>query len=525
MKKRLTEEWPLWVGLAGGLVILCRHAFGDLNIPAGSDWGVYLRAAEHVWYPQRDTTFPDWRTPAYAYLVGALGDDMGYVRAGQLLSSVAALLTVIAAAMAGRALADSWAGGLSALVCAAMVPVAHGAHWVNHYPLLGASSGLALATGVMACRKPHLLLGLVSGACAGASWALDLRGFAVVPAAGLLCALGCLVQDRSWRHRLSTPLFFLVAVGGMHIAATQLSERVGTRLMPLEQQVLNQRELTLDWNTWERGPQVDALRTTCADAQPELLDIRKLGSPCAKKMFEVNLGRLQAANSLPPSSTLILLLATLCLPAAWGWRSLAAQGVFFGVPIVVIGLGAAWVTYWDRYVLQFAVPIAALVPVACALTGSWLGKRAKRAEIGSKLGTLVTVGWLLLVWPMLTKDLVGAPTLRERIPGDLAQWAAERIGEEDTLVDCTGLGINQFLLPNRVPLVEFVNQPTGCTDYLRRTAADPGNVWVIARHMSGNDQQRGVERVIEPQALTELGWQQVEVYPDPPTELVIWEKR
>jgi len=525
VKKHFHEEWPLWLGLVAGIAVLCRHAFGYLDIPAGSDWGVYLRAAEHIWHPERDTTFPDWRTPAYAYLVGALGENTGYVRAGQLLSSLAAVFTVIAAALAGRALADSWAGGLSALVCAALVPVAHGAHWVNHYPLLGATTGLALATGVMACRRPHLALGMASGLCAGASWALDLRGFAAVPCAGLLCVLGCLEQSRSWRHRIATPLLFLVTVGGVHLAASNLAERVGTRLMPLETQVLHQRELTLDWQTWERGPQVSDLKEACENVQPEIMSINALRSPCARTMLHVNLDRLQAARAVPPTSTLLLLLVTLCLPAAWGWRSLLAQGVFFGAPIAAIGLGAAWVTYWDRYVLQFAVPIAALVPVAFASTGAWLGRRTNRPIIGAKLGTLVAVGWILLAWPLLTTNIEGAPNLRERVPGEVAQWAEAHVNETDTLVDCTGLGINQFLLPKRLPLVDFVNQPTVCTDYLRSQAPGEGNTWVIARHRREGSPQGGVERSIEPQVLAEMGWQKAEVYNDPPSQLVIWEKR
>jgi len=524
MRGKLKEEWPLLVGGVAAIVILCQHAFADMNIPAGSDWGVYLRAAEHVWHPERDTTFPDWRTPAYAYLVGALGESMGYVRSGQLLSSIAALIMVFAAGLAGRALADSWAGGLAALVCAALVPVAHGAHWVNHYPLLGATTGLSLATGILASRRPHLLLGLLSGACAGASWALDLRGFAAVPAAGLLCVIGGLAQQSSWRNRIGTPLLFLVAVGGLHTAQSELSKRTATRLMPLEQQVLHQRELTLDWQTWEKGPQIDRLKGACADARPKALDLQDLQGDCAQTMFRVNMQRLQSAQSIPPNTTLLLLLLALCMPAAWGVRSLLAQGVFFGVPVAAIGLGAAWVMYWDRYVLQFAVPIAVLVPVALSSTGSWLGRRTNREVLGRKLGTLASAGWLLLAWPLLGQGLAGAPTLRERIPGEIAAWAAQTIGEEDRLVDCTGLGINQFLLPNKVPLLDFVNQPTLCTDYLRRPAPERGKTWVIARHTPDNTPQRGVERSIDAQILTELGWQKATEYHDPPSQIVIWEK-
>ncbi len=524
MRAQLHKEWPLLIGVLAAIIILCQHAFGDMNIPAGSDWGVYLRAAEHVWHPERETTFPDWRTPAYAYLVGALGESIGYVRSGQLLSSIAALTMVIAAGVAGRALANSWAGGLAALVCAALVPVAHGAHWVNHYPLLGATTGLSLATGVLASRRPHLMLGVLAGACAGASWALDLRGFAAVPAAGLLCAFGGLAQNRSWLHRIGTPLLFLVAVGGLQVAGSELSKRTGTRLMPLEKQVLHQRELTLDWQTWERGPQIETLKKACADASPEALGLQALQSECAQTMFRVNIQRLQSAQSLPPSATLILVLLALCMPAAWGARSLLAQGVFFGVPVAAIGLGAAWVMYWDRYVLQFAVPIAVLVPVALSSTGAWLGRRTNRAVLGEKLGTLASVSWLLLAWPLLSQGIEGAPDLRERIPGEIAHWASQHVREDDRLVDCTGLGINQFLLPKKVPLLDFVNQPNACTDYLRRPSPQTGKTWVIARHAPENSPEQGVERTLDAQVLIDLGWQEAAEYHDPPTQIVVWEK-
>ncbi|MEE2750601.1 MAG: hypothetical protein VX519_04165 [Myxococcota bacterium] len=524
MKKTFHEEWPLIVGVLAAVIILCQHVFNDMNIPAGSDWGVYLRAAEHVWHPERETTFPDWRTPTYAYLVGALGESMGYVRSGQLLSSLSAIAMVFAAALAGRALSNSWAGGLAALVCAALVPVAHGAHWVNHYPLLGATTGLSLATGILASRRPHLLLGLICGACAGASWALDLRGFAAVPAGGALCVIGGLAQQRAWLHRIGTPLLFLVAVGGLHTAESNLSKRTATRLMPLEQQVLLQRELSLDWQTWEQGPQVNELKAACADAQPKALELQDLKGNCAQTMFRINMQRLQASKRLPPSSTLLLLLIGLGIPAAWGSRSLLAQGVFFGVPVAAIGLGATWVMYWDRYVLQFAVPIAVLVPVALSSTGSWLGRRTNRGVLGEKLGTLASAGWLLLAWPLLGQGFAGAPTMRERVPGQIADWAAQHVGEEDQLVDCTGLGINQFLLPKTVPLLDFVNQPGLCTEYLRRPATESGKTWVIARHMPTNTAQRGVERSIQPEVLIELGWQKVDEYHDPPSQIVVWEQ-
>ncbi len=509
------------LGLAIGGVLVGQHAFESLHIPEGSDWGVYLRGAEHVWHPERDTTFPDWRTPAYAWLVGWFGESQGYVRAGQMLSSVSALLTVLAAGLLGRALSTAWIGGLAAVAAAGFTPVAHGAHWVNHYPLLGATTGLALALGAMACRWPHALLGAATGVAAGASLALDLRGMVVVVAGGILCSLALGVQSRPWLHRAGTAAFFLVGVWAVGSAEGALAERVNTRLMPLEKQVLHQRQLTLDWQTWEGGPLAQKLQAACEDIRPGPLRASHLLLPCSRAMLSTNLQRLWNAQSLPPASSLWLLCLA-CLPGAWGRRSVLAGGVLVGVPLVSIGVGASWVTYWDRYVLQFAAPLVALVPVAIARVGTGVGQRLGRRVAGKGVGAIAASAWVVLAWPNLLGGVPGAPPMREKIPAEIATWASENVREEDVLVDCAGMGINQFLLPNRVPLEEFVRQPRACIDSIRRPSSATGSRYVLARHIPSN--HGGVETGVQAAELERMGWGRLQTWHVPPAQVSIWRR-
>jgi hypothetical protein len=514
-------EWPLLLGLVVGGTLLGQHAFLNLHIPEGSDWGVYLRGAEHVWHPERDTTFPDWRTPAYAWLVGWLGESQGYVRAGQILSSVSALLTVLAAGLLGRALSTAWIGGLAAMAVAGFTPVAHGAHWVNHYPLLGATTGLALALGAMACRWPHAVLGAATGVAAGASVALDLRGMVVVAAGGILCSLALADRTRPWHHRGGTLGMFLVGILAVGSAENALAERANTRLMPLEKQVLHQRELTLDWQTWGNNPLAQEVQAACEDIRPGPLRISQLFLPCSRAMLSTNLQRLWNARSLPPAGSLWLLWLA-CLPGAWGRRSVLAGGVLVGVPLVSIGVGASWVTYWDRYVLQFAAPLAALGPVAIARVGEGVGRRFGRELSGTRVGAAVATAWVLLGWPKLAGGVPGAPPMREQVPAEIAAWAAENVGPEDVLVDCAGIGINQFLLPNRVPLVEFVRQPRACIDAVRRPSNATGSRYVLARHLPEN--HGGVETGVQAAELERMGWGRYQNWHVPPAQISIWRR-
>ena len=103
-----------------------------------------------------------------------------------------------------------------------------------------------------------------------------------------------------------------------------------------------------------------------------------------------------------------------------------AGGVLVGVPLVSIGVGASWVTYWDRYVLQFAAPLAALGPVAIARVGAGVGRRFGRALSGTRIGGAVATAWVLLGWPNLVGGVPGPPPMREMVPAEIADIIKER---------------------------------------------------------------------------------------------------
>ena len=161
---------------------------------------------------------------------------------------------------------------------------------------------------------------------------------------------------------------------------------------------------------------------------------------------------------------------------------MAAGGVFFGVGAAAVGLGMAWVTYWDRYAVQFAVPMAALIPVAGERLGRILARWRQRADRAPFLGAWIGVLMLLVLWPGLKFWGVGkaeAPALVEAGPALVASWAFDEMEEGDLLIDCVGLGVNQLLLPRRVETLEFVRQPDRCLQTLQSLPQVEGRLFLV----------------------------------------------
>ena len=81
-----------------------------VNHPLGSDWGHYFTAAEYIWNPVDGIAYPDFRKPWFGWLIGGLGQGIGYLDAAQWVGRVSMVLMVGAAAGLGWALANRWCG-------------------------------------------------------------------------------------------------------------------------------------------------------------------------------------------------------------------------------------------------------------------------------------------------------------------------------------------------------------------------------------------------------------------------------
>ena len=127
-------------------------AVPSISHPLGSDWGHYFTAAEFIWNPIEGLAYPDFRKPWFGWLIGGLGQGMGYLAAAQFVGKVSLLGMILGAALLGAALASRWVGLVAGGTILLMPLAMDGALWVNHYPLLGAMVGLAFGAGAAAIR-------------------------------------------------------------------------------------------------------------------------------------------------------------------------------------------------------------------------------------------------------------------------------------------------------------------------------------------------------------------------------------
>jgi len=476
-------ELPWVVAACLGSWWIARTAFTELGVPAGSDWGIYLKDAAAIWLPDSGMPFNDWRRPLHGYLVGWLGAERSYVEAARLIAAWGGVATVWAAAIAGRALS----GPGVAILAAASVPfvpvTVDAAHWTNHYGLLGALVGLAIAAGACSCRWGSAVAALGAGLLAGAAMALDLRGLAGAGTAAGLVLLGVFAPV-SWWRRLLLPAAFVAAVAAVSAWHDHLVAIAGLSSLPFDEQVRIQRALTLQAIRLEGGGPGGALNA-CLDLSATSMTLAGLQEPCSRALFASNIQRL--AVSLPPVAWL-LALAPALLPARWGWRStLAGLGVLVA-PVLAMLVGLAWVLGQPRYLTPLAVSLVLLAPLAAA-------RVAERSPRLVGLGLWALAVFAVTQWPGVTADREAWPSAPSGRPEGLASLA-ERVldqGSADPIVDCGGSGLEVFALPEVVDLRALVGsspgrclvaledlatggQPGWGITLLRKDAASPGIV-------------------------------------------------
>ena len=501
--------WLAAVAFAAWLI--ARTAFDDLGVPAGSDWGVYLKDAARIWVPESGLPFNDWRRPLHGYLVGLFGAERGYVEAARLISAVGGVATVVAAGVAGRALGGPWVAALAALsVPFLQVPV-DAAHWTNHYGLLGAAVGLALAAGACACRWGSVTAALAAGLFGGFAYALDLRGLAGAgTAAGLVVlALGA---DVAWWRRLLLPLAF---AGGLALPVMQ-SERVaevaGLSAMPFDVQVRVQRALTLDAIRLEGGGQGGQLQA-CIGLEPTLMTLEGLQEPCSEALFRSNLARIR--SHLPPAGLWWLLLPAF-LPAVWGRRAaLAGFGVLVG-PTLGALVGLAWVHGHMRYLTPLTVPLAVLIPLG-------LHRLTERFPLpvrvaGGLVALYLTVSW----WPRISHRERAWPDAPRDRPTGLTRLADHLLAEgtDEPVIDCAGTGVEVYALPVVLDMEVLVGaSPQRCLHALSDLAASGDAGWGVTL-LRGDAATMGV--VLDQEPVESLGFERALVVSQGAERFALW---
>ena len=166
------------------------YTLPHIDHPLGSDWGHYFTVAEYIWEPKDGLAYPDFRKPYFGWVLGGLGQWLGFFPAAQIIGRISMLVMVFSAALLGWALAGRWAGLAACFIVPLMPLTMDGALWVNHYPLLGAVTGLSVASAAMSTRSNHLCWPMLAGLMGGVAYALDMRGAIALPIAICLVGLG-----------------------------------------------------------------------------------------------------------------------------------------------------------------------------------------------------------------------------------------------------------------------------------------------------------------------------------------------
>jgi len=509
MKRELSQA-VFWLILIG-LCCVGWFSLPTISHPLGSDWGHYFTAAEFIWDPSPGVAYPDFRKPWFGWLLGGLGQVMGYLAAAQLIGKASLLITVCSAVLLGSALVSRWAG-LAAGATVVMMPLAmDGALWVNHYPLLGGAVGLAFAAGAAASRWSGLGWVVLAGLSAGISLALDARGAVAVPSVAVLVFIG--TQGLGASGLVKRLIILFLCVGSISAHDAWLQDAFSVPQLPFEQQLQVQRKGTLE-QIRQGIVGDDLVRQACADETLTPFSIAMAWSPCGEALRASSASRLAGLKLIPGAA--LSLWAMLCLlPAAWTrrgmLRSSAATAVVFGAPAVSLLVGMAWVTYFDRYVLPFAAIIASVGAVAVGRALPWCLRWLPMRFHGFSGPLAATVALVIAasVWPGRTaRDLDAPEHVRssEYHAGVFAQWARAELSEKDSVIDCAGLAIDSLLLPKRVDYVRFPPGDPECVSLVKWPPSREGLTYLITMHRDLPTSARITDLPFNVAAVQALGW-------------------
>lgn len=439
-------ELPWVVGVLGGLALLWLR--GALLVLDGSvsgyHWPEWLHNGWHVVHGRWDR-MSGFRKPLHGYLVGMLGEGLGYADAAILVSSLSGVVVVVSAGVVGRVLGGPAAGGLAALTVGGVPLVANATHWGTGYPMLAAATGAAMAAAVGFAARPSR--GLLAAVAVCTTWALatEDRGVLVVPWVVGMVSWGALRSRRvGWW------------AGGLALATTLLApplldHALGHRppfALSTEAKRQAQKEVVHRWLRIEPAP--DLVRACREVREAETLEPRFFTTRCARAVLAYN------STTIAPKATV--------WPVGWLGVALGVWGLGGRVRrhrwLVWTGAataGGAWLLFAaatpmpHRYILQFVVPLAVVVPVALGRVGGGLRRDWGGWAVSCGL-CLAAGGW---AWWADPHDRSGT-WQRSRGDWSEARWAddaalvAAHVPDDEAVLDCADHGVNSALLPAHV---------------------------------------------------------------------------
>ena len=476
--------------------------------PKGSDWGHYFTAAEFIWDPTEGIAYPDFRKPWFGWVLGGLGQIFGYLSAAQWIGKVSLLVTIGASALAGAALADRWTAVVAGWTVVLMPLAKDGALWVNHYPLLGATIGVAFASAAAASRWPGFGWVMLAGLAAGASWALDFRGLVAIPVAAALVHKGS--QGLGWRKGIGRAALVFAMMAGPTVHDLWLQQTFNVPQLEAQQQLRVQRKGTLE-QIGQGTVGDDTVQRACENAKLTSFELPATMTACGSALRSSSVERLASMRLIPVPMVLLLGVLSI-IPMSWSrrgrLRSSLAPCVVYLAPLLSVIVGMGWVTYFDRYIVPFTVVLAVFIPVSVSRLVGVLPIGRWRGLVSFTLAALIP----LLVWPGLSaRDLDAPESARssEYHAGVLAKWAATSLEDGDGVIDCAGLAIDCLLLPERIDYIRFPPGDSECVDLVKRPPSRLGRNYLITMHRDLPTNSRATDLPFNPRSVAAAGWSEV----------------
>jgi hypothetical protein len=481
--KRPLYEAPWLIGVVVGLIGLWwrGHAFVPTPYISAYDWMEYVPSAWMVTHGVDLGGYATWRNPLYPYILGNVGEIIGYNEATWVLSSVAMSTVVIAAGLGARAMANPWAGMVAAITVPLINPWAEASRWATLYPMLTATTGLALALGATHARWGHRAAGLGAAAAAGLALGIDFRGIALVVAVMALLALG---THRHRDFRGTALAILLLGVGPMLNQSVAVTHQKSTATAVHTQRAL---EVELAVNSGNIALARACRNEPVDEAYPSLATLSR---PCARAFAVDNLDRFKDQAPFGVGATL-LLMPLLLLGGGRGWRASLTKLMVFGAAFGAMGIMSVWARLNVHHFVQFAAPIAMVVPVAILGALDSLAPARLRSVVGG-ITSLIAVAYLLVAGPWAGKPIDDlAKGTQSRLLGKMLAGVNLHLDTEggDILLDCSGLGIEAALLPKRLNpgAPHFKPSALGprCQSWMDRPPKTSGRSWLITRQEPG----------------------------------------
>lgn len=438
MLRWFRREFPLLLGMGLACFWLwyLGRAFVPMDWPGGFDWERYLRETWAYLHP--GTMNSTWLEPLYPYVLGNLGPHLGWAWAGMLISSVAAIMVVMGAALLGRALGGPWVGAVAAISIPLTPQLAAASRWVNLYPLLSGTTALGLAGVVGLARWRTWPWAVLGGLGTGLAWAIDGRTVTLVPGFALIALTGALGIGSRLRGSIMMVVFLLgLAVGPLLQSGLRVIPREGTAQVA---EILRGIELSKLRNS----PNA-ALQAACMNEPSTVVSLPGLLQPCASALQADNAERVD--EGLPWGLGLTLWLLPLALlPGNGGrrqsWVAVLALIPFVGMTVIM----SRWIIVTPRYMMQIAAPAAVVGPLALAQLWRTVIRHPKAVR-WAPLAPIGLAAWLLTGGPQHERLPLLESSSTYRMMAPLMSTIETDMAPDAVMLDCSESHIEVAVLP------------------------------------------------------------------------------